>query len=69
MVQTQERAVEGKVIEFVAVDGKLNDYCRACGQRFCYACNDCDVEGDGLCCTCRYQMEKDGGVIVEDDDE
>lgn len=60
MVQVQERIVEGAMIEFVVANEQLNDFCRACGQRFCDFCNLCDVEGDGLCCTCRYQMEKDG---------
>lgn len=68
MVQTQERAVEKAVIEFVEVDEMPACFCRACGQPFCDYCRRCNVMGDGLCCTCRYQMEKDG-VLVEDDDD
>lgn len=54
MVQAQERIVAGEVM----VDAQLANFCRACGQPFCDYCRRCNVEGDGLCCTCRYQMEK-----------
>jgi hypothetical protein len=66
MVQAQERAMESAVV----VDEQLANFCRACGQRFCSSvrygrsgivCLDCNVAGDGLCCTCRYQMEKGVG--------
>ena len=58
MVQAQERVVEKAMIEFVTTDEELADFCRACGQRFCGFCNECDIESDGICCTCRYQFEK-----------
>ena len=53
MVQTQERIVEKAV---VGVQDGI--FCQACGQPFCDYCRRCNVVGDGLCCTCRYQMEK-----------
>jgi hypothetical protein len=56
MVQTQERAMESAV-----VGAQEAYFCRACGQPFCDYCRRCNVNGDGLCCTCRYQMEKGVG--------
>lgn len=54
MVQIQKRTVESAVM----VDAPPANFCRACGQPFCDYCRRCNVTGDGLCCTCRYQMEK-----------